>query len=310
MKKERYFFPFFISYCCFFIGCSSLDPSISQTKSVICAQFNDKQLTIKQAIEKTTTSAKPSDIPTIESYCKQWVKNQILLEHAKNLNLDKNTAFQNKLQDTHDFILLQHLKEAILYQSDNSITVSDDEAKIYFQENREQFILHEKYVRFRHFESPSLRNARTAKAQILKGESWENVAQKYSLAPDVRIEQAKQFSPISNALIDISILNQYLKIIGINEVSPIRKIRNNYHFVQLLEETPQGEHPDIKWLLRLIKDWLSAQKRKKQYEQYVSQIEKKAYDNHNITFFNVRSIQIDSLSSNAIQTDSSLSNNP
>ena len=294
MKKEIRFFLLLFCYTAY-MGCSFSDSPSPQMVTPICAQFNEKQLTIKQAIEEIEIDENPHNVITIENYCKKWIKKQILLDHAISLNLDEKDVFQKQLKNTYDFILIQHLREFILSDASDLFNVSDEEAKSYFQENREQFILHEKYVRFRHFESPSLRNARVAKAQLLKGVAWDQVVKKYGKAPDIRIEQAKQFLPISGVLNGIPILNQYLKIIGINEISPIRKIDSQYHFVQLLEETPPGGHPDIKWLLRIIKDWLEVQKRKKEYEQYVVQIEKQAYINHNINFFNVNHLQTDSL---------------
>ena len=55
-------------------------------------------------------------------------------------------------------------------------------------------------------------------------------------------------------------MNRYLQRIGITEISVIEQVGNEYHFVQLLEEKPKGEHPDLEWLLSEIQQWLLLEK--------------------------------------------------
>lgn len=195
-------------------------------------------------------------------------------------------------------------QEAVLNNLNSEIIVTDEEVQDYYQQNKDQFLLDERYVRFRHLIASSLTDAQNAKRDLMQGHTWERVAQSYSLQPEMVIKNASRFWPESNALKEFDTLNRYLRLIGVSEISIIENINEKYHFVQLLEEKAVGEHPDLEWLLIQIKEWLILEKKRIAYNTYVKNLYLAAEANNEIRTYNVlpnninKEITSDSLNSN------------
>lgn len=81
-------------------------------------------------------------------------------------------------------------------------------------------------------------------------------------------------------------LNRYLRVIGPSEISPIYRSGNEYHFVQLIEERPEGDHPDLDWLIEQIREWLTLEKRKRAFNTYVKNLYLQAQANNEIKIYN------------------------
>ncbi len=121
----------------------------------------------------------------------------------------------------------------------------------------------------------------------MRGIPWDTVAQKYSKYPDLKIRESERYWPISIAGGDISMLNRYLNIIGPSEISPTYRSGNEFHFVQLLEERPRGDHPDLDWLIDQIEEWLTLEKRKRAFNTYVKNLYLQSQANNEIKIYNV-----------------------
>ena len=184
-------------------------------------------------------------------------------------------------------MLLISFQEAVLNTLENEIQVSDEEARTYYQKNKDKFLLDERYIRFRHLIASSLADAQNAKRDLMRGYTWERVASEYSLQSDMVIKNASRFWAESSALKEFDTLNRYLRLIGISEISIIENIDNEYHFVQLLEEKAIGEHPDLEWLLVQIKEWLILEKKRIAYNTYVKNLYLAAEANNEIRTYNV-----------------------
>jgi hypothetical protein len=77
-------------------------------------------------------------------------------------------------------------------------------------------------------------------------------------------------------------MNRYLQRIGLSEISVIEKVGNEYHFVQLLEEKPKGEHPDLELLLSEIQQWLLLEKKRTSFKSYQQNLYLQAEANNEI----------------------------
>ena len=104
----------------------------------------------------------------------------------------------------------------------------------YYQENKDSFVLEERYIRFRHLRANSLQDARDARQDLLRGITWEIVLENFSVNPDNARRESERFWPESIAASDYEILNRYLQLIGQSEISVIEQFGDEYHFVQLL----------------------------------------------------------------------------
>ena len=231
--------------------------------------------------EKDSTSA-------LLEYRQDWIKNQILLQEGYRLGIHHQNEVIDRLDHIRSEYITKTTKDYIIAELGKDISVSDEEARLYYQENKNSFILQEPYLRFRHFRSTNYQDAQDAREGLLGGIAWEIVLENFSINPSNALKASKKFWPKSVAASDYEILNRYLQVIGINEISVIKKIGNEYHYVQLLEERAAGDHPDLDWLIDQIKDWLILEKKRIAFTTYVKTLYLQAQANNEIETFDVQ----------------------
>jgi hypothetical protein len=221
-------------------------------------------------------------------YTDKWIEKQILLQEAYRLRIHRKSEIMDRLEQIESDYIAKSTQEYILAELGKDITVTENEARSYYQENKDSFVLEERYIRFRHLIASSLKDANDARSDIMKGISWNIVLDNFSINPDVALRESERFWPESLALSNYEILNRYLQLIGKSEISIIEKIGDEYHFVQLLEERAAGDHPDLEWLIDQITDWLILEKKRIAFNTYLKNLYLQAQANNEIKTFDVQ----------------------
>jgi len=260
--------------------------------SPVLAVVGGETLTLKQAMQEIPEIVIASDtLSALANYQQSWIESKVLMREANRLGIQNTPEVRNRVERIRAQIMQETLKELILSQNKDDLFVSRDEAQNYYQENKERFALEERFVRFRHISTRTRVDADNARRDIMRGIPWTDVAQQYSVNPELQIRQSNQFWPISMAVADIPIMNRYLNIIGITEISPIQAHGNLFHFVQLREERPVGDHPDLDWLIDQITVWLRLEKSRRLINSYVRNLYLQAEANNEIEKTNVNAIR-------------------
>jgi hypothetical protein len=221
-------------------------------------------------------------------YREDWIKRQILIQEAYRLRIHRQSDVVRRLENIKQDFIAKATQDYIIAEMGNDLSVSNEEARSYYQENKNSFVLEERYIRFRHMRSASLAQAQSAREDLLRGIEWEAVAEKYSVNPMLVIGESEKFWPESAAAGEFDILNRYLGLIGLSEISVIERIGEEYHFVQLIEERAKGEHPDLDWLIDQIKEWLILEKRRVAFNTYVKNLYLQAQANNEIETYDVQ----------------------
>lgn len=284
-----------------FIGCKTNQNS----DNIILVEVNGSVLTMEEAKASIPTSEFESDsLSAYNNFIEKWIEKQLILQESERLKISDSPEIKKRIERAKQDMIAISFQEAVLNNLSSVIIVTDEEVQDYYQQNKDQFLLDERYVRFRHLIASSLADAQNAKRDLMQGHSWEKVAQSYSLQSEMVIKNASRFWPESNALKEFDTLNRYLRLIGVSEISIIENINGKFHFVQLIEEKAIGEHPDLEWLLIQIKEWLILEKKRIAYNTYVKNLYLAAEANNEIRTYNVlpnninKEITSDSLNSN------------
>lgn len=256
------------------------EPSLARVGSAVLTVSEARNAIPDHIFEKDSVLA-------YQNYRDEWIENQIILQDAYRLQIHRQKNIQDRLQKLREDYLTKAAQEYILSELQSEITVTDEEARSYYQENKDSFVLEERYVRYRHLIASSLSDAQNARQDLLRGIEWTTVAYEYSVNPEVAIRESQRFWPESMAGGDVNILNRYLQLIGITEITVIERVGDEYHFVQLLEERPKGDHPDLEWLIDQIKEWLLLEKRRRAFNTYVKNLYLQAQANNEIETFDV-----------------------
>ena len=277
--------PLFTVICfCSVLACTQDTPE----SSPVLASVKGKTLTLAEAKRSIPEIAFQADsTKALQQFRDTWIERQVVLNEANRLRIEQQPITQSKIERSKNEILLQALQDFIIAGHLSEIEVTSQEAQQYYQSNKDQFVLQERHVRYRHLTAASLEDAQSAKSQLLRGISWETVISRFSVSKQSNLEESRQFWPISEAGSGISTLNRYLNQIGIQEISLITRSGNNFHFVQLMEDRAEGDHPDLEWLMDQIKDWLLIEKSRRYYNSYVKNLYLKAQANNEIDISNV-----------------------
>lgn len=236
----------------------------NQDSSPVLATVGYEQLTVETALQNIPDIALQQDtLKAFQSYKRQWINEKVAINEARRLGLPNDEHFQSKMKRMEEQLLNEMLQQYILADSQEELEISRDEAQNYYQANRDKFILNERFVRFRHVTATTRTAIDNARRDLLRGVEWEDVLNDYSVNPDLQLRQSTQYLPISMAESDIPMLNRYLNVIGISEISPVHYANGQYHFVQLREIRNEGDNPDFEWLIPQIQQWLKLEKSKR-----------------------------------------------
>lgn len=243
------------------VSCTS---GTSSDTSPVLATVGNEVLTVEAAFRSIPEIALQQDtLEAFRNYKQQWVNEKITEREARRLGLNNEELFQTRMKRYEQQVLNEMLHQYIIAENQDELEVSRDEAQNYYQANRDKFVLNERYVRFRHLTANTRTDADNARRDLLRGVEWEDVVNDYSINPELQLRQSTQYLPITMAVSDIPMLNRYLNVIGISEISPIHNENGRYHFVQLREVRNQGDNPDFEWLIPQIQYWLQLEKSKR-----------------------------------------------
>jgi DNA-binding HxlR family transcriptional regulator len=271
----------------FFVGLvSSCEmPGAVQDETAV-ARVGKSVLTLDQVRSEIPEFLLENDsTAAVQRFVQNWVQREILFQEAKRLGLHEHQEIRNQLRQVETMVLSEALRDLIIANSLEQQSVTEEEVREYYDRNRNQFVLQERHVRLRHLISATLEESVAGKNDLMRGVDWETVAAQYGVDKEETISRSQHFFPVSTLFADNPPMRDYLRVIGISEVSPIRIHRSQFHFIQIVEDRPAGSHPDIDWMFDQIKEWLSIEKRRKAVRAYEQNLLMQAEANNEIEIF-------------------------
>lgn len=236
----------------------------------VLARVGSAELTLEDALKQVDKDNLGRDsLAALSTVQRRWVEQQLKIQHARRIGVDRTRDYRSRLERVEEQLLIDALHEQISRNRFDEIEVSEREAREFYLANRTRFQLDEPYVRLHHLTASSYSDAVAARNALLQGVPWETVADRYSRNPAFEKEYATVFSPMAFALAEHRSLNRILPSLGLREVSEVYRLEGAWHFVQLAEFLPEGEPPDMEWLLVQIRRWLELEKRRKLVQGYV-----------------------------------------
>jgi len=272
--------------CCVSLFWACTKPA--STNQIVLARVGSTELTLDEARKRIPEfSFQKDSTEAYNQYREQWIEKQLILQEAERLKLLGIPEVQHKIKQMRQQVIINSFQELVMNDSQNSNIVSAEEARVYYQENKNKFLLNERHIKFRHLIARSLEDAEAAKSDLMRAKTWEYVVNKYGLFPELKLRESDRFYSEVNALKEYRVLNRYLRQMGITEISLIEKYGNQYHFVQLIEEKAEGEHPELDWLIPQIQEWLTLEKKRRAYNSYLKNLYLAGQANNEIAIYDV-----------------------
>jgi hypothetical protein len=276
----------------FFLFLTGCDKTDSYQSEEVIARVDDSELTLDEVLRQAPITALGADTAkAVKRYAEQWIEQQVAIQHAERIGIPDNNSFRDKLDTWYEQLLTAELKENILAEHEDDITVSDQEALSYYQQYKDQFMLGNKYIRYRHLTTNSREEAEQANRELSNGIDWELIVDRYSLNPELELRNATMYWPEELAAAEIPALNNYLRVMGITERSPIHYHGGRYHLLQLMDIKSEGESPELDWLIPQIKEWLRLEKARRIVNAYLRNLYLQAESNNEIESLDVNTIE-------------------
>ena len=195
----------------------------------------------------------------------QVINNKLLLLDARRNLYEADPKFREELARLKDNLLISFAGEKAL----SGVTVTDAEAKVYYEENKAQFDQGET-VNASHILVPTEEKAREIYAMIASGEkSFEDAAKEYSSCPSKEnggnlgdFGRGQMVAEFDKAVFEMEV--------GAITADPV-KTQFGYHLIKLNSKSESTETP-YEQIKDEIKAGILGEKRRKAYESKINQL--------------------------------------
>lgn len=210
-----------------FLSCSS-----SEENEIVVVTVNDEELTLKK-IKKDLGNDIDENSISYKVYINNWIKNQVLIDNAKENLAENEKNFEKKINDYYNSLLKYSFEQKII-QQELDTNVSFEEIKEYYDSNKVNFELKENIVKVRYVKV-NKKNKDLNKFKYL-------IQYKDTLTKDKfldLIEKNKVFSFISD--------DDWMPLEEVKSLIPI-KLYNEEHFLSHYKYTEAPDNEDI-WIV-------------------------------------------------------------
>jgi len=250
-----------------------------EEKQTPLATFDGGRVTIEDwfwTLHKMSPPDRPKNLDTlkgVEELLEKALRTSILVSQARAQGLDKDPAYVKKVRNREDGYILSDVRRKI-YQNVEKPT--DEEIAAYFEQHKEQFRRKDS-VKIRQIWCKDLATARQAKAALDGGQSFESVAEQFSLRKDNR--------PATVTVDSEGIFFEQLWSAEPNDiVGPIkgfytdirrRQIGVKWRVVKIVQKKPGSERKLSKAVKQEVKGFLTRKRRQQALAEYGRELLKK-----------------------------------
>jgi hypothetical protein len=200
----------------------------------LVAQVGDTTLSLSQLEDRLP----PGDDPNSEAASitvEKWLKEELLYQEALKRKLDNASHIRALLEQAKRDMLVAELLNSEF--ENKEIEITEDAVLSYFEEHRAEFVLTQPRLRARHILLSAQRDAHTVRQALVKGDSFESVAEQYSQDQETKLlgGDLGYFSEL-----DDPILWEACQKLPLNTFSKARQTQYGYHIIQVLERQEAG----------------------------------------------------------------------
>lgn len=245
-------------------GCGSKD-------SRVLAKVDDQVITVKEFNDKIDRL--PSQYKDIISSQKRKFLDDIIMEEllykkAINDKIDKERETQDVIKEAAKKIIIARLIEK---EVEKKVSVTDDEARRYYDEHSEEFLLPERW-RASHILVDTLTEANDIETKLKSGASFEELAKEYSKDPTAKIGGDIGYFSKGQLVADFE---KECFVLKVGEISQPVKTQFGYHIIKLTDKKDPSVQ-DFEGVKELIKRELARNKKKDILAGIMADLKKKA----------------------------------
>lgn len=243
-----------------------------EEKPQVLARIENRTITLedfRKEVESLPEFFKPLLVEpkAKKEFLEKLIDREILLLEAEKAGIDKREDVLRKIEECRRGVILEAFMSEILAGKDE---VTDEEAKRYYEEHKEEFQLGER-VRVRHIVVKTLEEAQEIKKRLERGEDFAELARKYSISPAAK--WGGDLGYIQRGQVGKEFEKAAFSLKKPGDISDIVKTTFGYHIIKLEDRKPpqQLSFEEVK---DKIKSRLKEEKRNKILEEYLKTVRK------------------------------------
>jgi hypothetical protein len=253
----------------------------SQEKAEFVVRIGDAVL-LGEEVEAALANMAPEldSLQARNQYIEWWTTNELLAQEARERALQNEPEVQRKIEASERSVLISELTNQI---EDQILPPSDDEIKIYFEQNIDDLRLRERYLWIRYLATADSLNAiraRTLLETISQHPSpdslWQTLIREISVDTARALVISGNYYPESRLFRNNGALSAALTNLRIGAIAPMARINNVYHVIQLVNQAPTGSTPKLSWYQDEIRRLLQIQAKRQMYSSYVARLRNEA----------------------------------
>lgn len=267
--KKTYLILIFSVWLLSISGCRSSN-QIKEGKALV--KVDNEKLTEEGLKAELSLAYGDSILPGAKlEYLNRWIDNQLLYEEAKKRGLDRLPEVQIRAkQAAKDVTVLSLLNDQIA----KNIQISEDDARKFYQQNKDFFKREQEEVRASHILFSSQAQADSAFARLKKGEDFELLARELSLDSLTRNTGGDiGYFSLSNTDPVVARVASGLKT---GMVSSPFKTAMGYHILKVMDRKPKGSIRDFEEVKTTLMSQLLQEKRSQAISSLLEELKKKA----------------------------------
>lgn len=261
------------------LACSN-NNKVEQAK--IVAKVGDYSLSIDEAVARLPKAKlKQDSANATRQEIQRWIDERVMLLESDRLNLAEDEITAKKLERMRSDVLIESLEQTI--RNSSSVNISDEEILAFYQANPALFLLQEEHVNIEWFYHDNLSIVNSVRDQVMNGKPLETLIQ--SLADsELKNQNLQSYKQLISRTVfnDLAPIRFKRRALSVGDISDIYNYQGKNAFLKVTGLQSKGTISDFESVKLRIKDWLLAEKHKKNLLAYRRSLYLKAQSNNQI----------------------------
>jgi parvulin-like peptidyl-prolyl isomerase len=237
---------------------------IARVNDVVLTQ-RDLEMDIPEAQRGFITPRQKRD------YVRRWIENEILHQEAKRKEIDQDDSVKWLIDQT----VRSTIIEAFLEKELGAMAkVTEEEAKQYYQENKNRFRREEEEVRLSHILLRNIAEAGLVTVRLQEGESFDMIAKQMSLDEATK-QKGGDMGIIPFSKLSPQFYEEVTKL-EIREVSPPIQTDHGYEIIMVTDRKEKDSIREYELVKDQITDFLILAKKKQELGNLLEELKKEA----------------------------------
>lgn len=240
-----------------------------ETKKEYIARVGNSYVSIEEIQSMAGDTLSPEQL---REYVVQWMDQEMLYQEARRLGVENSKEVRRKLDDVRKQLVVQEFLTKEIYG--DSVELTDDSIRAYFEAHPEDFLLQEDMVKVNYAAFARRERANAFRARLIGGASWEAAVE--AAYNDTATDEPFVAQAYLQYYTQRSLYPRELWRVATNlsagEVSFPVRTQSGFFVIQTLAILKQGKRPELDMVRNEIFQRLTMEHRRQRYAELLARV--------------------------------------